>query len=51
MAAWMILPYFVLWATLMNALLVKSKLLPANCVRCGRRPAEGEDCFCEYGRV
>ncbi len=47
----MILPYFVLWATLVNALLVKAKLLPPSCVRCGRRPAAGDDCFCEYGRA
>jgi hypothetical protein len=47
---WMILPYFVLWATLMNALFVKAHWLPPNCLRCGRRPAEGDSCFCEYGR-
>ena len=50
MHASMILPYFVLWATLMNALLVKAKYLPPCCVRCGRRPVEGDACFCEYGR-
>lgn len=51
MQAWMILPYFVLWATLMNALLVKAKVLPPSCVRCGRRPPQGSACFCEYGRA
>ncbi len=51
MQAWLILPYFVLWATLVNALLVKAKLLPPNCVRCGRRPLKGDDCFCEYERA
>ncbi len=50
MNAWLILPYFVLAATLANALFVKSKLLPPNCVRCGRRPKEGDACYCEYGR-
>ena len=50
MQSWMILPYFVLWATLMNALLVKAKFLPACCARCGHRPPEGDACFCEYGR-
>jgi hypothetical protein len=33
----MILPYFVLWATLMKALLVKANLVPASCGRCGRK--------------
>jgi hypothetical protein len=32
----LILPYFVLWATLMKALLVKANLVPASCARCGR---------------
>lgn len=50
MQAWMILPYFVLWATLMNALLVRAKLVPPNCGQCGRRPSEGESCYCDYGR-
>jgi hypothetical protein len=46
----MILAYFVLWATLMNALFVKARWLPPSCVRCGRRPKEGDHCYCEYGR-
>ena len=50
MQSWMILPYFVLWATLMNALLVKAKYVPACCAQCGRRPHKGEACFCQYGR-
>ena len=50
MQLWMVLPYFVLWATLMNALFVKAKWLPPNCARCGRRPKEGDHCYCEYGR-
>jgi hypothetical protein len=47
---WMVLPYFVMWATLMNALFVKAKWLPPNCAQCGRRPKEGDHCYCEYGR-
>jgi hypothetical protein len=50
MQSWMILPYFVLWATLVNALLVKAKFVPACCVRCGRRPTQGDACVCEHGR-
>jgi hypothetical protein len=51
MQAWMILPYFVLWAVLMNALLVRAKFVPPLCDHCGRRPPEGDACFCEYGRI
>jgi hypothetical protein len=36
MTANLILPYFVLWATLMKTLLVKANLVPASCGRCGR---------------
>jgi hypothetical protein len=36
MPTWAILPYFVLWATLLRALLVRAKLVPPNCGRCGR---------------
>jgi hypothetical protein len=46
MQAWMILPYFVLWAVLINALFVKAKILPPSCVRCGRRP-DGDACYCQ----
>jgi hypothetical protein len=42
----MILPYFVLWAVLINALFVKAKIVPASCVRCGRRP-QRDACSCE----
>jgi hypothetical protein len=31
-------------------LFVKAKWLPPNCIRCGRRPKEGDFCYCEYGR-
>ena len=30
-----VLPYFVLWATLMRGLLVAAKILPPICRRCG----------------
>jgi hypothetical protein len=33
----LVLPYFVLWATLMKALLVKAKIVPPSCGRCGRK--------------
>jgi hypothetical protein len=36
MTAQLVLPYFVLWATLMRGLLVAAKVLPPTCARCGR---------------
>jgi hypothetical protein len=33
----LVLPYFVLWASLMRALLVKANIVPASCGRCGRK--------------
>jgi len=48
--AWLVLIYFVLWATLMNALFVKAKFIPPNCSTCGRRPHQGDTCYCVYGR-
>jgi hypothetical protein len=33
----LVLPYFVLWATLMQALLVKAKIVPPSCGRCGQK--------------
>jgi hypothetical protein len=33
----LLVPYFVLWATLMRALLVRAKIAPAMCARCGLR--------------
>jgi hypothetical protein len=33
----LVLPYFVLWATLMRALLVKANIVPPSCGRCGRK--------------
>ena len=32
----LLLTYAVLWATLLRTLLVKAKVLPASCARCGR---------------
>ncbi len=31
------IPYLVLWAAMMRALLVRAQILPATCARCGRR--------------
>jgi hypothetical protein len=33
----LVLPYFVVWATLMRALLVKANIVPPSCGRCGRK--------------
>jgi hypothetical protein len=35
MTGQILVPYFVLWATLMRALLVRAKIAPAMCARCG----------------
>jgi hypothetical protein len=35
MTGQVVLPTFVLWATLMRGLLVAAKLLPPSCRRCG----------------
>lgn len=37
MPTWILLPYLVLWATLMRALLVRANLAPPTCARCGLR--------------
>jgi hypothetical protein len=46
----LILPYFVLWATLVRSLLVVAKILPPSCGRCGRdlerRALGAEICRC-----
>ena len=46
-----LLGYALLWATLMRALLVKARLLPPTCARCGlpfERRALGERvCGCD----
>jgi hypothetical protein len=36
MTAQLVLPYFVLWATLMRGLLIKARIVPPTCGRCGR---------------
>ena len=36
MSAPFLAAYAFLWATLMRALLVKARVLPATCARCGR---------------
>lgn len=45
------IPYLVLWAAMMRALLVRAQILPATCSRCGR-PYERRDlgepvCACQ----
>jgi hypothetical protein len=35
MSSQLVLPYVVLWATLMRALLVRAKIAPPLCGRCG----------------
>jgi len=45
MSAPFVLGYVLLWATLMRALLVKARMLPPTCARCGlplERRALGE---------
>jgi uncharacterized Zn finger protein (UPF0148 family) len=46
-----LIAYGLLWATLMRALLVKARVLPATCARCGlplERRALGERvCRCD----
>jgi hypothetical protein len=46
----LIIPYFVLWATLVRSLLVATKVLPPTCGRCGmnleRRSLGDEICRC-----
>jgi len=46
-----LLVYVLLWATLMRALLVRARILPATCSRCGlrfERAALGDD-ICRGG--
>jgi hypothetical protein len=44
----MILPYFVLWASLANALFVKAQLVPPLCAGCGRRRPKDGTCHCQH---
>jgi len=47
-----VIPYFVLWATLMRGLLVAAKILPPTCGRCGlnfeRRSLGDPVCRCAH---
>ncbi len=36
MTTQMLLAYAALWATLFKALLVRARLIPSSCARCGR---------------
>lgn len=49
----LVLAYFVLWALLIQALLVRAELLPPACARCGRKRERkhlGEAvCTCDHG--
>jgi hypothetical protein len=53
MSSTYLIAYALLWATLMRALLVKARVLPATCARCGlrfERRALGEPvCACHEG--
>ncbi|MGZ8706617.1 MAG: hypothetical protein ACXW0F_11120 [Gaiellaceae bacterium] len=50
MSGQLLLPYMVLWASLMRALLVRARIAPQLCARCGlklERSALGETiCHC-----
>jgi hypothetical protein len=50
MSGQLVIPYLVLWAALMRALLVRARIAPAMCARCGlklERSALGESiCRC-----
>jgi hypothetical protein len=41
MTAPFVLANILLWATLMRALLVRARMLPPTCARCGRRYERG----------
>jgi hypothetical protein len=42
MTAQLIVPYMVLWAALMRALLVRARIAPAMCARCGLKLERSE---------
>ena len=52
MTAQLLVPYMVLWAVLMRALLVRAKIAPPMCARCGlklERSQLGESvCRCRH---
>jgi hypothetical protein len=37
MSSQLVVPYLVLWAALMRALLVRAQIAPPLCARCGRK--------------
>jgi predicted Zn-ribbon and HTH transcriptional regulator len=53
MTTHLLLAYAVLWATLMRTLLVRARVLPASCHRCGllfeRSELGAAICRCERG--
>jgi hypothetical protein len=42
MSSQMVVPYLVLWATLMRALLVRAQIAPPLCSRCGLKLERSE---------
>ena len=42
MTAQLLVPYMVLWAALMRALLVRAQIAPAMCARCGLKLERSE---------
>ena len=47
------IPYLILWAAMMRALLVRAQILPATCNRCGRPYERRElgETVCSCGRA
>ena len=47
------IPYLILWAAMMRALLVRAQILPATCNRCGRPYERRElgEAVCSCGRA
>jgi hypothetical protein len=52
MSGQLLLPYMALWASLMRALLVQAKIVPALCGRCGLKLERSElgEAICRCGR-
>jgi hypothetical protein len=51
MTAQLLIPYMVLWAALMRALLVRARIVPAMCARCGLKLERSElgESICRCG--
>jgi hypothetical protein len=51
MSIQLLLPYSVLWAVLMRALLVRAQIAPPLCARCGLRLERGQlgESICRCG--